>query len=98
MRSMALRPRIVHGREARLPAADDRGRDVGCGSHGLNLPADGIAVVAFVGQDDATSGQALEKQRTSFAVGDLLGGQQDPAVVGGGQRIKSVATGFESCC
>ena len=59
---MALRPRIVHGREARLPASVDLGRDVGRGSGRFDLPADGIDVVTRVGQHDAAGGQALQRQ------------------------------------
>jgi len=71
---MALRPRIVHGAEARFPDAVDLGREVGRGPRGLDLSADGIAVVALVGQHAAAGGQAFEQRRAGLAIGHLPAG------------------------
>lgn len=68
---------IEHGREARLPAPVRLGRDGGGCPRRLDLPPDGIAIVAFVAQEDTAGGQALQKQRASLAVSDLAARQQE---------------------
>lgn len=74
MRSMALRPQVVHGREARLPAPIDLGPNVGRRPSRLDLSADGIGVVARVGQHDSAGGQPFEQRCAGLAVGGLSAG------------------------
>ena len=53
------------------------GRDIRRRAGRLDLPADGVAVVAFVGLQDAAGGQALEKQGAGLAIGDVPARQQE---------------------
>ncbi len=59
------------------PAAVDLGRDVERGAGRLDLPPNGVAVVALVRQHDVAARQAFEQQRAGLAVGGLPAGQQE---------------------
>ena len=68
---------IHKGREAVFPAPVGLGRDVGRGSHVLDLAVDGIAVIAFVAVQDRRFRHVLQQGLGSRAVGYLAAGQQE---------------------
>ena len=68
---------VERGREARLPAPVRLRRDVGRDACGLNLPADGVAVVALVAVKHAGGGKVGQERRTGRTVRDLAAGQQE---------------------
>jgi hypothetical protein len=64
-------------REARLPAPVALGRDVRGSSARLDLPVDGVAVVALVGVQKAAGWQMLQEKRARPGASNLSVGQQE---------------------
>ena len=82
---MPIEPR----REAVLPASIGFGWNVGDHALALDLPADGVAVVALVTVQDFRAEQPVKEFICSDAIGDLAAGQQegDRTTAGVGQRM-----------
>ena len=64
-------------REAVFPASIGFGRNVGNHALALDLPADGVAVVALVTVQDFRAEQPVKEFICSDAIGDLAAGQQE---------------------
>ena len=82
---MTIEPR----REAVFPASIGFGWNVGDHALALDLPADGVAVVALVTVQDFRAEQPVKEFICSDAIGDLAAGQQegDRTTAGVGQRM-----------
>lgn len=77
-------------RETVFPAPVGPRRDVGHRAVLLDLPANGVAVVALVAmQDDASGRHLLQQDRSGGAISDLPAGEQegDGPTVAIGQRV-----------
>ncbi len=68
---------IERGRETRFPEPVDLGRNVGCRPHGLDLAANGVAIIALVAVQDRCCGHFLQQGLGGGAVGHLAARQQE---------------------
>ena len=68
---------VERGREAWLPAPVRLRRDVGDDARSLDLPADGVAVIAFVAMKHSRVRKIGQQRRGRRAVRDLTSGQQE---------------------
>jgi hypothetical protein len=80
---------VEERREAVLPFAVGFGRDVRRRAPLLDLAADGVGVVAFVGVQDVAIWELFKQQGARCAVGDLAAGEHEGerSAVGVGQRV-----------